>query len=282
MNIAIICSRKDVASNNFFNYLIDNYNFKEIRKNLFFLEEEIEKTEYAINEVFLIITDQLHIYLTEKEINDLLAGIEKNIEQVIFLSRHSTLSEKKEKSISVHAIGNWKNADLGGRPTTVCKTDPILIRELLLRMYIKKKQNIDIDIKKYEVKQEATHHGPYLENFAIFVEIGSDLDAWNDLKTIGFICENVIDVLKYYNREKIKEENNWVEVVGFGGSHYCTKFFKYSMDPNKKYCFGHIIPDYAIKEFDKEIDLNKILKEALKKSNSSIILNQDLSIKKKL
>lgn len=281
MNIAIICSRKDVASNNFFNYLIDNYNFKEIRKNLFFLEET-EKTEYAINEVFLIITDQLHIYLTEKEINDLLAGIEKNIEQVIFLSRHSTLSEKKEKSISVHAIGNWKNADLGGRPTTVCKTDPILIRELLLRMYIKKKQNIDIDIKKYEVKQEATHHGPYLENFAIFVEIGSDLDAWNDLKTIGFICENVIDVLKYYNREKIKEENNWVEVVGFGGSHYCTKFFKYSMDPNKKYCFGHIIPDYAIKEFDKETDLNKILKEALKKSNSSMILNQDLSIKKKL
>lgn len=281
MNIAIICSKKDVASNNFFNYLIDNYNFKEIRKNLFFLEET-EKTEYAINEVFLIITDQLHIYLTEKEINDLLAGIEKNIEQVIFLSRHSTLSEKKEKSISVHAIGNWKNADLGGRPTTVCKTDPILIRELLLRMYIKKKQNIDIDIKKYEVKQEATHHGPYLENFAIFVEIGSDLDAWNDLKTIGFICENVIDVLKYYNREKIKEENNWVEVVGFGGSHYCTKFFKYSMDPNKKYCFGHIIPDYAIKEFDKEIDLNKILKEALKKSNSSMILNQDLSIKKKL
>lgn len=271
MNFVIICSKEDVASNNFFECLINKYNFEELQKDIYYLKENEDKSNYAINEIFLIYFEKLHLYLTEKEISEKIGYLEKGIDQIIFLSRHSTTSKNKQKSFSAHAIGNWSSADFGGKPNLLCKTDPILLREILIKINNKNKE-----CKKYKTKQEVTHHGPYLEYSSIFVEIGSSQEEWNDLKGINFITENIIEILKYYNKEKIKTENNWIEAVGYGGSHYCTQFFKYQIDLKNKYCFGHIIPNYAIENINNN-DLNKMLKQALEKSNSKIVLKEDLT-----
>ena len=57
------------------------------------------------------------IYLTFTDMKKL--AIPKDTEFIIFASTHR--SEKNEKSLSLHAPGNWRNADLGGLLSSTSK-----------------------------------------------------------------------------------------------------------------------------------------------------------------
>ncbi|MFA5746313.1 MAG: D-aminoacyl-tRNA deacylase [archaeon] len=259
MNFLLVFSEKDPASINFYNTFTNNY---EIKDNQLVIDGN--------NSIFLCKIDEMHIFILEKNLYSIVSNY-KEIDYIIFLSKHSTLSETKPHSITVHAIGNWGKAELGGVDETVVETDPILIRSLLLELYDNKPKSI-----AYEIKQEATHHGPFLKKPTIFVEIGSEENAWNDPVVSRFVVDCLIKVIKNYDKEKIKNENGWIETVGIGGSHYCTKFNRFTFNKEEKYCFGHIIPDYALKEiFDKQ-KLKLILEQAKQKSNSQIILTEKL------
>ena len=265
MNFLLICSKTDLAAVNFFeNLTTTQFGFTEITDNLWFLEKE--------NKIYLTLTEKTHLYMDDKDILNYEKEAETKFDQIIFLSKHSTLSEIKPRTISVHSVGNWGKAELGGVDETVVKTDPILIRSLLLDFFTQKPNAL-----KYEVKQEATHHGPYLDKPTIFVEIGSDENAWKDKIVANFVVDSLIEIISNYNRTKIRIENNWIEAVGVGGSHYCTKFNRSTFDKDKKYCFGHVIPDYALKEIQDKTKLNKLLTDAKEKSNSSRILDETLN-----
>lgn len=261
MNILLISTKKDSASFNFYKTLVSKeFEFKEIEDTLWVLDKK--------NKIYLTLIEKETLYLEEKEIEN---KIEK-IDRIIFLSKHATLSEIKPKIISAHAVGNWKENKFGGKKSTLVNTDAILLREILYNLKQNKPKNL-----KYEVTQEATHHGPFLNKPSIFLEIGSDTVSWNDTLALNYICKELIKVLADYNPKNFKK-NNWKEAVGYGGSHYCTKFNKPTFDLENKYCFGHIIPDYAISQIKDKIELKKIIEEAKKKSNAKIVLDTSLSM----
>jgi len=213
MNFLLIISNQDIASLNFKETLFQEYTLEEMNLNLFKV-----KIKSSINKIYLKIINSLHIFSKEEEIIE----PNLNIDQIIFLSKHSTLGEIKPKSMTVHSIGNWGKADLGGLDHTVVKTDAILIRTLLIEL----KNNKPISLKPYEIKQEATHHGPFLLTPTIFYEIGSSKDEWVNKEVSKFMLICLFKVISNYNKEEKKKEKGWIEAVGIGGSHYCTKFNK--------------------------------------------------------
>jgi len=263
MNFLLLCSKTDIASVSFFETLT-NSNDRVIKVT----EEAYTLTKEKENKIYLVISEKTHLYMDDLDISYYEQNLGVVFDFVIFLSRHSTQSEIKQKIISVHSIGNWGKAELGGKDESLVKTDPILARSLLLELHDKKPKKL-----KFELKQEATHHGSFLEKPALFVEIGSNRDAWENKDVAFFVSTTVVSVLSSYDKNKIKEENDWVEAVGYGGSHYCTKFNRATFDKKNKYCFGHIIPDYAIKDKQK---LLLLIGQAKEKSNSSLVLDENL------
>jgi D-tyrosyl-tRNA(Tyr) deacylase len=278
MNFLLIISEKDIASNNFKDELFNNYKIKELYKNnynnennknyknIFYLDNNYYKFR---NNIYIKIISELHIYC-----ENLSQSIPKeiNIDSIIFLSKHSTKNIIKNKCITVHAIGNYSKAELGGKDFTLVENDPILIRSILLELKSNKKRYTNI--KEYEIKQEATHHGPYIDKPALFYEIGSCREDWKNKNVSKFMIKILLNIIKNYNSKEIKKKNNWLEVVGVGGSHYCTKFNRYSFNKNNKYCFGHIVPNYALKDFKKNKKI--LIPQVLNKSNSKIILTESL------
>lgn len=255
MRILLVCSKKDIASVNFKEEIFSKYNLIKIKPNLYKIDIE------SLNDIFIKDIDKMHIFLQEKEIIE-----NEDFDQIIFLSKHSTLSEKKTKCMTVHAVGNWGKAELGGKDKTLVKTDPVLIRSLLLNL----KENKTKEIKEYEVKQEATHHGPFLETSTIFFEIGSDKKDWENKILANYMIGILINTIKNYNLEEIKKKEKWVSCVGIGGSHYCTKFNRFTFNRDKKYCFGHIVPNYALDKINE-----KIINYAKENSSSEKIIKEE-------
>ena len=260
MNFLLICSKTDLAATNFFETLTtSDFDFAKNSKNIWFLNKK--------NKIFLVLSEKAHLYFEDEDISKIEEEIKITFEQIIFLSRHSTLGEVKPRSVTAHAVGNWGKAELGGIDEMLVKTDAKLIRALLLDFYNNKPKTLE-----YEVKQEATHHGPYLSKSTIFVEIGSNEIAWKDKIACDFVCKEAIKIISNYH----PSDYDWKETVGVGGSHYCTKFNRLTFDVNNKYCFGHVIPDYALKQINDKQKLKELLEQAKVKSNSVLVIDENL------
>jgi D-aminoacyl-tRNA deacylase len=257
MNILLITSEKDVASSNFYKVLLDRFCFNKVEDNLYLL-----KNKGTENKIFLKNIKELHIFSEENNILD-----NNDYDIIIFLSKHSTLSKIKKKYFCVHAIGNFGDTLYGGKPKTLVETDGFLIRHLLLNL----KKNKPKELEEYIITQEATHHGPYINKKALFFEIGSDIEDWNNLIAIDFLSKILINSLLKYSAKKF-EKKGWISVCGYGGSHYCTVFNKYTFNKENNYSFGHIVPSYATEDFKK----NKLFDEIKKKGFSKKILKENL------
>lgn len=171
---------------------------------------------------------------------------------IIFASKHK--SEKKDKTLSVHAPGNWKDADFGGEPGKVCKTSAIFQKQIFQKL---KENKIEYDLRGYDVTLEVTHHGPLIDKPCIFIEIGSTEEEWRN-KLAGFIIAKTIsDTI-----EKFKE-NPYNEVaIGIGGPHYCPEFTKLQIRSN--IAVSHVIPKYAMPITE------EMIKEAWEKTDEEV------------
>ena len=153
---------------------------------------------------------------------------------IIFASKHA--SESKEKTISIHAPGNWKEARAGGMDKNVCVSSALFNKFLFKKLEEKIKEGLIQD--KYKLTLECTHHGPFIQKPCLFVEIGATDFEWGD-KSAGFIVARAI-------KEAIETftENPYNEIaVGVGGPHYCPGFNKIQLDSNV--AISHVIPSYA-------------------------------------
>ena len=173
---------------------------------------------------------------------------------VIFASKHK--SEKHEKSLTVHAPGNFyfEEPKFGGKPGKVCKASAIFQKQIFKKL----KENAEKSaLKKYNVTLEATHHGPLINKPCLFIEIGSTEIEWKD-KRAGFaVAKTISEAIEEFKENKYHEI-----VIGIGGPHYCPEFNKLQLDSNV--AISHVIPKY-ISPITEEM-----IKEVWKKTDEEV------------
>lgn len=174
---------------------------------------------------------------------------------IIFASTHK--SEKGEKSLSVHAPGNWRDAQLGGKWGKVCKTSAHFMKQAFIKLYENAKQ-YELD-QKYQITMECTHHGPLIDKPCIFIEIGSTEEEWRDRRAGFVIAKTIYDIISEFRPSEYHEV-----AIGLGGPHYCPNFNKVQLKTNV--AISHVIPNYsapitedmikeAVSKTEEEIDL---------------------------
>lgn len=218
MSYTIICSEKDLAGKNIFKYIHE---------------------DFPMLNHYLIQEDSIYAENIDKKIPG---------DFFIFATKHQ--SKEARKTLSIHAPGNWKKADFGGKEGKICKTSAFFMKHLF--------QTLNQEVKKakldYEVTLEVTHHGPYIEKPCLFIEIGTIEEQWKDKKAGEIIARTINKAIKTFNPEK----QNWTPAIGIASPHYCPNFNKIQLNSN--YALSHIIPSYAFPINE------KIIKEAINKT----------------
>ncbi len=181
-------------------------------------------------------------------------NIEKinNYDFIIFASKHQ--SEKKEKTLSIHAPGNWRKADFGGESGKICGSSG-LFQKFLFEKLCENAKKFKLD--EYAITLECTHHGPLLSKPCVFIEIGSTEKEWADRRAAFVISKTIAETIEEF------KENPYREVaVGIGGPHYCPNFNKIQLDSNV--ALSHIIPQYSLPLSE------EMIREAIAKTKEEI------------
>jgi len=214
----VVASKQDLAGVNITTQL------SQFRKNFFIEGTDIKK----FFDFYLIDDSILHTgNLAPNKIDD--------YDFIIFASKHS--SEKKEKTLSIHAPGNWGRADLGGASGKICKTSALFQKQTLQKLKSNARKN-RLD-KHYKITMEVTHHGPLINKPCFFIEIGSTETEWKDRRAGFVIAKTIAEIILEF------KENPYSEIgIGIGGPHYCPSFTKLQLNSNV--AFSHVIPQYAM------------------------------------
>jgi len=145
---------------------------------------------------------------------------------VVYVSKHRAASG--QDSLTVHPIGNWRDADFGGRPGVVVPAAPGLMTDALRRVAAEGKA------LGYAVTYEATHHGPYLETPTFYIEVGTSPEAWGDARAAAVLAHAVVAAT----------DPGDPVAIGVGGGHYVPRITDVALA--RRVSFGHIAPSHAL------------------------------------
>lgn len=151
--------------------------------------------------------------------------------EFIFASKHK--SETGKPSLTVHTPGNWCTADFGGLPGRVCISHASFISSIL--NYFHKNSRLG-----WDVTLEVTHHGPFLDAPAAFVEIGSSEKEWKNEEAGTIVASAIKKAVETTDAEKDKQKT---AAIGAGGNHYSPTFSRLVLEGEP---IGHIIPQYVL------------------------------------
>ncbi len=225
MDIAVITSSKDPASVNSYSAICELQQFKDS------LQAQIGEHSITIHEI-----DEVPIHAE---------NLDSTIkaDAIIFLTKHT--SGAGVQSLTVHPIGNFNDAPLGGKEKTLSPSPALLLKQLYLSLVKNNEIHGDVAI-------EATHHGPFLETPTVFLEIGSNEEQWKDPAAGKVIAKALIEALEM----QLPEQRI---AIGIGGPHYSSRFLSRVQERNialSHVCSKHNLP-YLTKE---------LLQEAIDKS----------------
>jgi D-aminoacyl-tRNA deacylase len=219
----VVCADKDAASVNITEQLLRLGDWQPAG--------EFEGTPAKRLGDSLIVTIPVH-HLCYDDIDD---KVEKALgarpSLVIFASRHKSASNMR--TLTIHPIGNFGKAEMGGRDRTLVPAAP---HEMTFALKELAKRACGL---KYQVSLEATHHGPYLQTPTFYIEIGSDEEAWKAMEPGRAIAGALFEVLT----SDIPQDRI---AVGVGGGHYVPRITDVARE--KRISFGHILPSYAFEE----------------------------------
>jgi D-aminoacyl-tRNA deacylase len=232
MVVLIISSSEDPASTNMKNSLLEQTTWEE--HGIFF-----DATAYrhaTMKELVLVTIPDRKIRHEniDTEVHD---QLHLNPRIAVFLSRHR--SKMEEPTLTVHPIGNYGDAEFGGRPRTLIPAAPRYMAHLL-RLIKKNLQKTDL---QYHVCYEVTHHGPYLNIPTLFAEVGSTEKQWRQKEPATIIATSLLELLSTYKYEQ-DFPTDIPALLGIGGGHYAPRFTDVVFERNA--AFGHMIPSYHI------------------------------------
>jgi D-aminoacyl-tRNA deacylase len=246
--ILLVASNKDVASLNIKEQILKNYPFRRISKD--FQQNPTYTAEVNSKKMNLITLKEESI-----KAQNLLSKF-PNAKLIVFISRHSSQSGKP--TLSVHTPGNFGNAELGGLPGTLSVSPAYKMQNALKALlYYKEKLNL-----KYEVSFECTHHGPSLEVPAMFVELGSSREQWDDLKAAEAVAHSTM-----YSLSNSTAPTSPI-TIGIGGTHYNQRFTVMTLVG--EFAFGHMIPKYATHLVNAEM-ISQCIQKTLEKVQLAVL-----------
>jgi len=234
MQIAIIVSEKDTAG----------MNIKEELLRLFEFERLDRKFE---NNFIYKFNKNTKLYTTKKD-SISCENIDRKIDAGLFVFATKHKSQSGIPSLSVHGIGNWGKAEYGGKSKSICIAPANYLKEALI--HLEKYNSI-----KFDVVQECTHHGPYLEKPAMFIEIGSTPKEWKNKQAAEIIAKAIIAVAG-------NPPSSYQTAFGIGGLHTTPNFKKIMLKSD--IAIGHVCPKYSLKNLTEDL-----IKEAIRKTEPS-------------
>jgi len=220
----LLCSEGDIASVNIRDALIETGKWDDDGNFLYH------------NDTVIMSVQDMHIRAENIDDKAKEAGIDAK--EMIFLSRHKAASGIP--TLTVHPIGNFHNAELGGRSFTLVRSSPGTMTGLLRSL-------ASMDTGHYQVSFEVTHHGPWVSIPSTFIEIGSDESQWGNKEAAKMLASALMSY----------EEKECVSAIGIGGGHYAPRFTEVAVGYDIN--FGHMIPEYAFKSSDDD-DIARMIK----------------------
>ncbi len=182
-------------------------------------------------DVTLVSIREHHLYRDHLD-RDLAAAFGEPVELVVYLSKHR--SESRTPSLTVHPVGNFGGAELGGLPETLVPAAPRWMTAALRRL---RREATGL---AYQVTFEATHHGPYLETPTFYIEQGSTETEWSDPEAAATIARALLGL----------RPDDVPVAVGFGGGHYAPRHTDVAMA--RAVAFGHLLPSHALEHLADE------------------------------
>jgi len=232
MTVLIVSSTEDPASTNIKKGLLKQSNWKEIDT---FYENTAYRHSNMEDVVIVTINDRtIRHEMLDKEVEEKLGITPK---QAIYISRHK--SKTGEPTLTTHPIGNYGEAQFGGKIRTLSKSSPQLMTQLL-RIIKKNAEQVKLH---HQVCFEVTHHGPYMNIPTLFAEVGSTEEEWKKQDPADVIAKSVLELLESYHYEEDLPSDIPV-LIGVGGGHYAPRFTDVVFE--KRVAFGHMIPTYQI------------------------------------
>lgn len=217
----LVTSEKDIASLTIKTVLVEEYGFLPIGDT--FEDNPI----LACNDSTILITTARDMIFCDHLEDHFEADV------FIFCSRHR--AESGKPSLLVHSTGNLGTEALfGGNPQEISISTPALVSTALKQLDREKQER---NLEEFDVSLEVTHHGPTSMNTPLlFIELGSNEEYWVHKEGARAVAAAIMESVK----EPFSEES----VIGFGGTHYASKFNKLVLE--KGYHIGHIAPKYAV------------------------------------
>jgi len=183
----------------------------------------------------------VEIFETEKDFLYLIDEDVPEADLLIIPSTHKSAANKK--SLTIHATGNFGNADYGGEPRKLKPTSAEAIA-VGLKSMARQVTGIGDQVSGFDVCLEVTHHGPTLKTPLIIIEFGSTEKEWGNEEAGKIIANAMKDI--------IENQKTFENYIGFGGPHYAPSFTKKIIE-NENIAIGHILPKYQQENVTKEI-----------------------------
>lgn len=230
---AVVISTRDIASVNIGSKLKGMMDFDDA--GTFFNHPVLKYGDW-----YIFTMDKLHLEadLLEEDIVPTFG----QVDLLVFASRHS--SKSGLRTLTVHAPGNLSTADFGGRPRCLAPSAPHRMTQALLNVARRAHG------RAYNVSFEVTHHGPYVEVPAFFIEVGSTRSEWEDPDAGRILARSIADMML-----KGVQDARHV-LIGIGGGHYAPRFTDVALEYDVS--FGHLIPSYHLDALDGDMLLQAL------------------------
>ncbi len=238
MEFGIIVSSKDLAGLNIKNSLLE-------------LGFEPDG-EFDDSQVYKL--GNAKLYTVKKDSVDC-ENLDQEIQADLFIFATKHESKAQISSLSVHTQGNWGEAMMGGKDNELAVAPALHLKKALNKLNELGKDT------QFEIIQECTHHGPYIEKPSMFIEIGSSEEHWNDKTAANIIAKTILDLIS-------SEPKQYQTAVGIGGLHHTPSFKKIIL--NSEIAIGHVCPKYKLDDLNLEL-LGQAINRTIPKADLIIL-----------